>query len=115
MRDRIVVFLAARRERRVWLEWLRDEMKLYTDEKFNANEEWWPTRDEWTRGGVGNDSEWMRQITQYLGRAEALGLDTPQGRQAVFKSFATYVGLIESVICVHGDPPPPGVPSGEIR
>jgi hypothetical protein len=70
--------------------------------------------DEHTREGIGTESWWWQQITNYFHRASLLGLDNPLGRQAIAKFTATACGLFESVIREYGAPPPPGVPSGEL-
>lgn len=62
----------------------------------------------------GHDPDyWENQVGMYLRRAAILGYDTPLGRQAMMKAVATAIGMAEAVTEAHGDPPPPGVPSGE--
>lgn len=114
MQSRILVpFDVHRRSRAHWLRWLRDEWKKYADPKFDANRE--EVHDPHMRNeGVGEGSWWENQVLQYIRRASVLGLDNPLGRQALCKGLACYTGMVESMIRVHGDPPAPGVPSGEI-
>jgi hypothetical protein len=64
--------------------------------------------------GVQPETWWQDQVAMYLHRANLFGLDTPQGRQMVAKATATMCGLLESVIRVHGELPPPGVSSGNL-
>ncbi|HWL37301.1 MAG TPA: hypothetical protein VNQ77_14050 [Frankiaceae bacterium] len=72
--------------------------------------------DEHTRAdGVRQDGWWWRQLLNYFHRAGVLGLDTPNGRQALAKFTATACGLTESVIRVHGPLPEPGHPSGHVE
>lgn len=71
--------------------------------------------DEHTRQGLDERGWWWRQLTNYFGRANVLGLEHPAGRQALAKFTATACGLLESAVRVHGDLPEPGVPSGELR
>lgn len=70
--------------------------------------------DRHTVDGLGEDAWWWRQLASYFHRARVLGLDNPVGRQALAKFTATAVGLLESAVRVHGELPPPGVPSGDL-
>lgn len=56
--------------------------------------------------------EWIRQVTQYYGRAQAMGLDSEMGRQAVAKAAVTALAFGAAVIRKYGELPPPGTPSG---
>lgn len=116
MRD-LIIFTTTRPERLRVLGWVKRELMLYADKKFNENPQWTgPAADDvHTQAGVGADSWWLRQIEQYIGWANTLGLDTLAGRQALFKGFTTYLGLLESVVRVHGAPPLGGYPSGDIH
>jgi len=71
--------------------------------------------DVHTRVGLDEDSWWWQQLTNYIHRANVLGLDNPLGRQALAKFAATACGLLESAIRIYGSLPSPGVPSGEVR
>ena len=48
---------------------------------------------------------WEDKMTMYLHRARVLGLDSPQGRQAVAECAATAVGMLASLWRVWGPPP----------
>lgn len=111
-----ITFRSRRRERVIVLTWLQRELEEYADAKFNENDTWTAQQadDVHTRDGVGGDSWWLRQIEQYLGRADVQGLDTLGGRQALFKACTTMLGLLESTVRVYGPPPRPGVPSGTV-
>lgn len=111
-RDRIVSIVTSRRERVAWLEWLKTEHAVYSDAKFDEQR---PEHDERLReDGIGIESWWRLQVFQYVQRAHVLGLETPQGRQALAKGLAAYTGLLESTIRVHGPLPPAGVSSGTV-
>lgn len=112
-RPYLVSIQTTRRERKRSLEWLRDEWKVYADDKFADQR---PGHDDQLReSGVGPEGWWRNQVLQYWQRAHVLGLDTPLGRQALIKGCAAYHGLVESMMRVYGDPPKPGVPSGEVQ
>lgn len=95
--------------------WVADESR-YQDEKFGLDQD-----DEHTREFQNeerpfdnlNPPWWIHQVTMYLDRAYLLGLDTPNGRQAVAKATATCMGFMESTVRVYGLLPEPGVTSGE--
>lgn len=55
---------------------------------------------------------WDQQFKNYLHRAKLLGLENPNGRQALAKFVATAVGMLEAAVRVYGPLPEPGVPSG---
>lgn len=88
--------------------WLSAE-RFYQTEKFGTAQD-----DQHTLDGLGDDSWWWQQLTNYFHRSRVLGLDSPLGRQAIAKFAATACGLLESVIRVHGAPPPAGVASGTV-
>ncbi|HEX9991904.1 MAG TPA: DUF4406 domain-containing protein [Acidimicrobiales bacterium] len=90
------------------LRWLVGE-RAYQVRKFGT-----ATDDAHTAEGLGDDGWWWRQLTTYFHRARVLTLANPLGRQALAKFTATAVGLLESVVRVHGELPPPGVPSGDV-
>lgn len=107
----IAFVTAPKPERAHLLLWLEKEWQ-YADGKF---EEGRPEHDEEMRQtGVSQDGFWFNQVFQYARRAEILGLENPNGRQAIAKMWAAMGGLVESVIRVYGPLPPAGVPSGEI-
>lgn len=51
----------------------------------------------------------------YYGRALIFNVTTELGRQAVGKTIATLMHLLETAVEEHGPMPLPGVPSGEIQ
>jgi hypothetical protein len=65
--------------------------------------------------GLAPGGWWDRQLSMYFHRAKVLGLDLPNGRQALAKYVATACGLLESVVRVHGSLPAPGASSGHIE
>lgn len=98
------------KERAKAFNWIIDELP-YIDQKFPSK-----THDDaqMLHGGMHPDGFWRGHIDQYAHRVHILGLDTPLGRQAMMKLWATVLGAVESMIRVYGEPPPPGVPSGKI-
>ncbi len=87
--------------------WLRGERALQLSE-------FGPERDnEHTVEGLGEGSWWSNQLTSYLQRAQALGVETQAGRQALAKFVATAIGLLESTVRLYGWLPSPGVRIGE--
>jgi len=96
-------------------DWVGDEAE-YQDGKFGFKSD-----DEHTREFQEEERPldnlappwWFAQINMYLDRAYVLGLDTPNGRQAVAKAAATCMGFLESTVRVFGPLPEPGVTSGE--
>lgn len=85
--------------------WLRKE-RSYQEKKFSYESQ---------AVKEGNDPQyWEDQIGMYLHRATVLGYENPLGLQAMMKALATAVGMAEAVTTANGEPPPPGVPSGEI-
>lgn len=95
------------------LEWLKLESDRYTDPKWEDTDSR-PLHDEKLReGSCGRDSWWWDEITHYLHRAQVLGLDTRNGRQAAMKGLRVYLSLGEAIYRVHGDLSEPGLASGE--
>lgn len=64
--------------------------------------------------GVGKNSHAYNGVTQYMHRAEVLGLGTLAGRQALMKALGTMIGVVESMYRVYGLPPQGGLPSGDL-
>lgn len=60
--------------------------------------------DQHTREGLEENAYWSQKLPMYLHRARLLGLDSPQGRQAVAEYAATALGLLASVWRVYGPP-----------
>lgn len=81
--------------------WLESE-RHYQHGKFGGFEEDKQKSNAW----------WEQQFNTYLGRVEALTLDTPAGRQALCKLVATGLALMEVYAYSH-DLPSPGNPSGQ--
>jgi hypothetical protein len=86
--------------------WLRGE-RVYQLKKFGLQAD-----DVHTQDGLQKDRWWWTQLTNYYHRAQVLGLETVNGRQALAKFVATSCGLLESAVRLYGPLPPPGVPSG---
>lgn len=100
-------------ERMQYFQWLASEQQRYADPKFSNQR---PAHDEEMRkDGIADDSWWYNQFAQYIQRARVLGLENPNGRQALVKCSAALIGCIESMIRVYGDLPEPGYSSGEIH
>lgn len=93
------------------LQWLNEEW-IYADTKFDDQRK---THDAYMQEESPRGGWWENQVYQYLSRASVLGMDNPLGRQALIKMLAAMTGMIESMIRVHGLPPKPGVPSGEVQ
>jgi hypothetical protein len=66
-----------------------------------------------TSEGVGPGTLWWDQIVGKLQRAHVLGLETPNGRQALAKCGAAVLALLEASVREYGLLPTPGVASGE--
>src|SRR5262245_8581987 len=90
----------------VWLAHERD----YQLKKFGVQQDDAHTREH----GVSPDGWWTQQLDNYYHRARVLGLEHPNGRQALAKFVATACGLLESVVRLYGSLPVPGVPSGQL-
>lgn len=118
MRSLIVTFLVKPSSRFRVLKWIKDEWRLYADDKNDSMKAGHSENhdDRWMReGGISPEGDWQRQITQYWDRANALGLSTPAGRQSMMKSLTTVIDCAAAMVRVYGDPPLPGYPSGIIR
>lgn len=89
--------------------WLNTE-RSYQNEKFGTELD-----DKHIQEGFEDDSWLWQQTTNYVGRVRMLGLEHPLGRQAYLKLIATLVGLGEAMYRIYGEPPIPGVPSGELK
>lgn len=61
------------------------------------------------------DGEWYNHVYSYLERAKNMGLDTPQGRQALGKVLTSGAHILETAVEELGDMPKPGYTSGEIH
>lgn len=89
--------------------WISTERREYADVKYPDKDVY---DEKMRQQGI---AWWMDFMPNYLSRAEILGLDTPQGRQALGKLITTAMDCLESAIRVHGEMPRPGVTSGEIH
>lgn len=89
------------------LAWLKGEL-YYADQKraSRADDDADMARRQ-LKSVFGND------FSMYLGRAQVLGLETPNGRQALGKAVAVSIAALESATRVFGSLPPAGMPSGE--
>jgi len=96
--------------------WINIE-RHYTLEKFSSIEDRTHIV-EWQLADYLDDEEiqwWDRQLENYLYRARVLGLDTPNGRQALAKFVSTAVGMLSATVQQFGPLPKAGLPSGEIQ
>lgn len=108
-----ITFDTSTPERTMFLLWLKTEWENYADPKFTASR---PGHDmEMAHAGIADDSWWYNQFAQYIQRARVLGIENPNGRQALAKCCAALTGCIESMIRVHGPLPEPGHSSGYIN
>lgn len=64
---------------------------------------------------VIEDGTWVNFPHSCLQRAMGMGLDTPQGRQALGKVISTCESLLARAVDFHGPMPKPGTPSGEVE
>ena len=64
--------------------------------------------------GLSKNGRWRSDIDMYLHRAHVLGLDNPNGRQALAKAAMVVIAAVESATRVYGPLPEPGHTSGEI-
>lgn len=108
----IIIFKTTMPERKEYLDWLKIEQEQYADLKFGDQR---PQHDqEMLKDKISEDSWWYNQFAQYIQRARVLGLENPNGRQALVKCSAALIGCIESMIRVYGDLPEAGHSSGNI-
>lgn len=94
-----------------WSKWFEGESK-YQDAKFpfRTKHDLWMAEEGFSKG-----SRWRDDIHMYLHRASILGLENPNGRQALAKAAMVVIAAVESAERVFGPLPEPGHPSGEIR
>jgi hypothetical protein len=95
-------------------DWLDEELRMYVYQKFNQLVDAEHIK-EFMQPANGGRSEgwWTQQLDNYYHRAAVLGLDTPNGRQALGKFVATAICMLVATVDVYGELPKPGVPSGE--
>lgn len=90
--------------------WLVDERR-HQATKFDPADDVVHARD-----GLSEGTFYERQVTNYLGRAAYLGVDTPLGVQALLKLVATVMSMPEALLRggLVAELPPAGRPSGEL-
>lgn len=95
--------------------WIATERRDYADLKYERGGEMWHKLlldiHNW---GLHEDGQWWLFLSNYLSRAQLLGLDTPAGQQAFGKFIVTALSCFEACVQVYGKPPKPGVTTGEI-
>ena len=97
-------------------DWLATERREYADGKYKRDgETWHRLLLDMQNYGLHEQGEWFMFLTNYLRRAQLLGLDTPAGQQAFGKFVVTCLSCFEACVMVNGRPPMPGVPSGTIE
>lgn len=65
--------------------------------------------------GVTDGGEMLSFIGNYLKRAQLMGVENANGRQALGKCIVTMMAALEHAIVHFGEMPEPGVPSGEVK
>lgn len=96
--------------------WLAEERREYADKKYDPDGENMHRLElDMQNYGLDENGEWWGFITNYLKRAQLLGLDKASGRQALGKLIVTLVNCLEVAERVYGPMPMPGVPSGQIE
>jgi hypothetical protein len=97
--------------------WIDLERARYADNqqggKFQDGTPGGDLRDEIIKGG-----EWTRTLTfvmNYVKRAELMGLDSEQGRQALGKAITSATNILEKAVEFYGPMPDPGHSSGEVQ
>ena len=113
MVDAVPQGLSARDQLRVWL---AKERREYADSKYDEQDEnHRRLMLDMQNLGITEYSEHWGFITNYLKRAQLLGLDNPLGRQALGKTIVTLMHTLERAIEVFGPLPEAGYPSGELH
>lgn len=95
--------------------WLTRERNTYADAKWDGNFDDRKRAEVRSDPHITDENWWMDFLPSYWQRARVLGLDTPQGRQALAKLIVTYCSLLECAIEEFGDLPAPGHSSGNIH
>lgn len=93
----------------MWEAWFKGET-AYQDGKFESSR---PEHDK-LMAEEGIMGRWINDINMYLHRANLIGLDKLNGRQALAKAAMVCVAAVESAVRVYGPLPEPGHTSGEI-
>lgn len=95
------------------LQWLVYERE-YTLDKFGKDQDQRHVKEfHELRTESSADNWWDQQLENYYHRFQVLGLDTPNGRQALAKFVSTALGMLTAAVQVYGPLPEPGVSSGE--
>lgn len=92
------------------LNWLATELD-YADQK--REETIGRDHDDADMKALGLDGIFAQDIRQYLHRAIVLGVENPNGRQALGKMVAVGVAAMESAVRCFGDMPEAGRASGD--
>ena len=96
--------------------WIKTEREQYADRKYEVGgDAWWDRLNDIKDNGLSLDSTEMVLLTNYLKRAELLGIDNLAGRQAFGKFVVTATAILERIVTVHGDMPKPGLTTGEVE
>lgn len=97
-------------------DWINLERATYADGKYKRDgQKWHELLLDMQNFGLDEHGEWWLFLTNYLKRAQLLGLDTPAGQQAFGKFVVTALSCFEACVMVNGKPPLPGVHSGTIE
>lgn len=112
-RPYLVTWWLKRRDRKLVLEWLRDEWEAHSDDKYASQLEE-HNRVFIAEGIDPAGSWWFNVVMSYWQRAHVLGIDTPAGQQQLMKVAATILDCCATMTRVYGEPPVPGYPSGTI-
>jgi hypothetical protein len=94
--------------------WIEEERIFYADIKYDYDGQI-PLTQEYKTYGLSDEGQWIVFITNYLRRAQLLGLDNKKGRQAMGKCIVTMMKCLETAIVCDGPMPKAGVPSGVIE
>lgn len=96
--------------------WIAVERREYADAKYGEDTEArHKLKIDMQNYGLAYDGEWYTFISNYLRRAQLIGVDTMAGRQLLGKLAVTILHALETAVEVHGPMPKPGVPSGEVE
>lgn len=98
--DAELAYALARRRVRAWM----NQERPYADSK-------WPKEQEVDVLTGETAMPWADWVTQYMNRAELLGLETERGRVALAKAVMTITRILEESIVQYGPLPKGGTPS----
>lgn len=95
--------------------WIHVERTQYADVKYTPGESAYLDRlQDIKDNGIGPASTEMVFLTNYLKRAELLGIDNLAGRQAFGKFVVTATAMLERIVLAYGPMPDPGHTTGEV-